>query len=157
MEIAILKGILSANLDNINYVNAPIIAKQRGIEVKTSKTNDNENSIEVKLVCANTETIVKGELVAKTIKRITRINEYHTSIEPKTHMLLVPHINKVGMIAKVAGVLGNDNVNISGMQCAQGLGNKSIMIINIDSKVEQTVIDEINQIDDIENAKYINI
>ena len=72
-------------------------------------------------------------------------------------MLLVPHINKVGMIAKVAGVLGKDNVNISGMQCAQGNSDKSIMIINIDSKVEQSTLDEINKIDDIENAKYINI
>jgi D-3-phosphoglycerate dehydrogenase len=157
LEIAILKGILSANLDDINYVNAPIIAKQRGIEVKTSKTNDNENSIEVKVVTANDTTIVKGELIAKIYKRITKINEYHTSIEPKQHMLLVPHINKVGMIAKVAGVLGADNINISGMQCAQGKDDKSIMIINIDSSVEQSTLDKINKLDDILGARYINI
>ena len=131
LEIAILKGILSANLDNINYVNAPIVAKQRGIEVKTSKTNDSENSITVRIVSSSSETTVKGELVAKVFKRITQINEYHTSIEPKEHMLLVPHINKVGMVAKVANVLGEDNVNISGMQVAQGKGDKSIMIINL--------------------------
>ncbi len=157
LEIAILKGILSANLDSVNYVNAPIIAKQRGIDVKTSKTNDNENSITVKIKSSEGETTVKGELIIKTLKRITQINEYHTSIEPKEHMLLVPHINKVGMIAKVAGVLGNDNINISGMQCAQWLDDKSIMIINIDSKVEQSTLDKINALDDILAAKYISI
>lgn len=157
LEIAILKGILSANLDNINYVNAPIVAKQRGIEVKTSKTNDNENSITVKIGSSAGETVVKGELVAKVFRRITQINKYHTSIEPKKHMLIVPHINKVGMIARVAGVLGADNINISGMQCAQGEDDKSIMIINIDSKVEQSTLDKINKLDDILGALYISI
>ncbi len=157
LEIAILKGILSATLDDVNYVNAPIIAKQRGIEVKTSKTNDNENSITVKIVSSKEETIVKGELVAKVFKRITQINEYHTSIEPKAHMLFVPHINKVGMVAKVANVLGQDNVNISGMQVAQGNGDKSIMIINVDSKVEQSTLDKINEAQDILGATYISI
>ena len=157
LEIAILKGILSATLDDVNYVNAPIIAKQRGIEVKTSKTNDTENSITVKIVSSKEETIVKGELVAKVFKRITQINKYHTSIEPKSHMLLIPHINKVGMVAKVANVLGQDNVNISGMQVAQGNDDKSIMIINVDSKVEQPTLDKINEAQDILGAKYINI
>ncbi|MBQ8476122.1 phosphoglycerate dehydrogenase [bacterium] len=157
LEIAILKGILSAQLDSINYVNAPIVAKQRGIEVKTSKTNNSENSITLEITASDSETIVSGELVAKTIKRITRINEYHTSIEPKAHMLLVPHINKVGQVAKVASVLGEDNVNISGMQVAQGKGDKSIMIINVDSKVEQSTLDKINSKDDILSASYINI
>ena len=40
LEIAILKGILSANIDGVNYVNAPVIAKQRGVDVKTTKTNE---------------------------------------------------------------------------------------------------------------------
>ena len=157
LEIAILKGILSATLDDINYVNAPIVAKQRGIEVKTSKTNASENSITVKIVSSKEETVVKGELVAKMFKRITQINEYHTSIEPKMHMLLVPHINKVGMVAKVANVLGQDNVNISGMQVAQGNDDKSIMIINVDSKVEQPTLDKINEAQDILGASYISI
>ncbi|MBR2069548.1 MAG: phosphoglycerate dehydrogenase [Candidatus Gastranaerophilales bacterium] len=157
LEIAILKGILSANLEDVNYVNAPIIAKQRGIEVKTSKTNDNENSIMVCIATSTDTTVVKGELVAKTIKRITKINEYHTSIEPKEHMLLVPHVNKVGMVAKVANVLGEDDINISGMQVAQGKDDKSIMIISIDSKATQATLDKINKINDILGASYINI
>ena len=119
LEIAILKGVLSANMIGINYVNAPVIAKQRGIDVKTSKTNDNENSIEVIINTSEKLHTVKGALLAKDIKRIIQINSYLTSIEPKKHMLLVPHINKPNMVAKVAGILGADNINISGMQVAQ--------------------------------------
>lgn len=159
LEIAILKGVLSSNMVGINYVNAPVIAKNRGIEVKTLKTNDDDNFIKVKLSNGEKNIAVKGMLIAKGVKRITQINDYTASIEPKSHMLLVPHINKPNMVAQVAGVLGSDGVNISGMQVAQKTDDsqKSIMIISIDSKVEQPTLDKISQIDGVELAKYISL
>lgn len=157
LEIAILKGIVSANLEDVNYVNAPFIAKQRGIETKTSKTNDSENAISVCVITNNDTVMVKGELLAKGVKRITQINEYSTSIEPKTHMLLVPHINKVNMVAKVATVLGTNNVNISGMQVVQGNSDKSTMIISVDSAVEKQILDKINEIDGVDKCSCINL
>ena len=159
LEIAILKGVLSANMVGINYVNAPVIAKQRGIEVKTSKTNDNENSIEVNIKTSEKIVKVKGALLAKDIKRIIQINNYITSIEPKKHMLLVPHINKPNMVAKVAGILGCDDINISGMQVAQStdIPEKSIMIINTDSEVNAETLDKIMATDGIDKAKYIGL
>lgn len=159
LEIAILKGVLSANMVGINYVNAPIVAKQRGIEVKTSKTSGSDNTITLKIQTKENQTLVQGALIAKGIKRIIQINEYCSSIEPKKHMLFVPHINKVNMVALVAGVLGADNVNISGMNVVQSSNdeNKSIMIFNIDSKVESATLDKIAQIDGVDTAKYISI
>lgn len=159
LEIAILKGVLSANMVGINYVNAPIVAKQRGIEVKITKTNGTDNAITVKIVTKENETLVQGALIAKGIKRIIQINEYCLSIEPKKHMLFVPHINKVNMVALTAGVLGSDNVNISGMNVVQNLNdeNKSIMIFNVDLKVENETLSRIEQIDGVDGAKYVSI
>ena len=157
LEIAILKGVLSSSLVDINYVNAPFVAKQREIEVKTSKLNDDKDTIELKLVTSKGEATVKGALITQGVKRIILINEYHTSIEPKPHMLFVPHINKVSMVAQVAGVLGADNVNISGMQVVQGNSDQSVMIINVDSAVEQKTLDAINRIDGVKNAILVNI
>ncbi len=159
LEIAILKGVLSANMVGINYVNAPVIAKQRGIIVKTSKINDNENSIKVVIETSEEKVIVKGTLIAKDIKRITQINSYITSIEPKNHMLFVPHINKPNMVAKVAGVIGSFGINISGMQVAQssGCSDKSIMIINTDTEVNMETLNEIVCIEGVDDAKYIGL
>lgn len=159
LEIAILKGVLSATMVDVNYVNAPIIARQRGIEVKTSKTNEEDNAICVKIKTSDKETVVKGALIAKGIKRIVRLNNYFASIEPKEHMLLVPHINKPNMVAQVASVLGADEINISGMQVAQSSDceEKSIMIISTDTKVEQPTLDKISKIDGIDDAKFISL
>ena len=159
IEIAVLKGVLSANLVDINYVNAPIIAKQRGIDVKTSKINSETDSIEVKLISQDKETVIKGALLAKNIKRIVQINDYITSIEPKKHMLVVPHVNKPNMVASVATVLGVDEINISGMQVAQSTINSSdsVMIINCDSEISEATLDKINAIEGINGAKYVGI
>ena len=159
LEIAILKGVLSANMVDVNYVNAPIIAKQRGIEVKTSKTNEEVNTICVKIKTSENETIVKGALIAKGIKRIIQINNYFASIEPKNYMLFVPHINKPNMVAQVASVLGADNINISGMQVAQNNieVDKNVMVINVDSAVESATLEKIAKIDGVDKAKFISL
>lgn len=158
LEIAIIKGVLSANLVDINFVNAPIVAKDRGIEVKTSKTNDTENSIEVKIVTSENETVVKGALIAKGFKRIIQINHFETSIEPKEQMLIIPHTNKPNMVALVAGILGADKINISGMHVAQNPDDEknSVMIINIDSKVEDSTLSKIKQTEGVEAAQYVS-
>ena len=159
LEIAILKGILSANMMDVNYVNAPIIANQRGIEVKTTKTNEEVNTICVKIKTNENETIVKGALIAKGIKRIVQINNYFASIEPKKYMLFVPHINKPNMVAQVASVLGADMINISGMQVAQNNVevDKNVMVINVDSAVENATLEKIAKIDGVDKAKFISL
>ena len=149
LEIAILKGILSANMVDVNYVNAPIIAKSRGID----------NAISVTIKTSENDTVVKGALIAKGIKRITQINDYIASIEPKKYMLFVPHINKPNMIAQVASVIGASNINISDMRVAQNLCDeqKNVMVINVDSVVEEATLDKIAKIDGVEKAKYIGL
>ena len=159
LEIAILKGVIGARLEDVNYVNAPIIAKQRGIEVKTTKINNEKDEIEIAVTTSKETAVIKGSLLAKDIKRIVKINNYTTSIEPKAHMLIVPHINKPNMVALVAGILGGDEINISGMQVAQSIDNPelSVMIINCDSEVHEETLEKINKIEGINIAKYIGL
>ena len=102
LEVAVLKGVLSSNLVGVNFVNAPLIAKQRGINVtvkKSQQTTDYIGSISVKLTGDKNNVEVAGALIAPTIQRIVKLNNYITSIEPDKYMLLVPHKNKPNMVA----------------------------------------------------------
>ncbi len=167
IEVAVLKGILSSQLDAVNFVNAPIIAKERGLEIKVSKSNKDIQAlgaITVKIITDKVEYITSGALIAKEIQRITRINQYVTSIKPEKHMLIVPHENKPSMVAQVATVIGAHNININRMNVAQkskqltkSQDNISIMIINTDSAVDKNTLDEISKIEGIQTAKYISI
>ena len=73
IEVAVVKGILSSQLEGVNFVNAPIIAKERGLEIKVTKSNKDTQAlgaITVKLLTDSDEVIVSGALIAKEIQRI---------------------------------------------------------------------------------------
>ena len=163
LEVAVLKGVLSSILEGVNYVNAPIVAKKRGIEIISTKSKTKcsfTGVLTIKLTTDKGTKTVSGALVAKDIPRIVKINDYETSIRPQKHMILVPHVNKPSMIAKVAKVIGENNINIGSMNVVQKNDKhetESIMVINIDSEVCSKVLDEIGQIDGVHNPKYIKL
>ena len=162
LKIAVLKGIFESVDEGVNYVNAPVIAKKRGINVVTSASQKDcayIGSITVKLETDKETQTVTGALIAENMPRITAINEHQMSIEPDEHILIVPHENKPCMIAQVATVIGKDNINISKMHVADNTGDDplSIMLINIDSPVSSETLKQISEINGISNAKYIHL
>ena len=163
LEVAVLKGVLSSRLEGVNYVNAPVIAKKRGIDIISTRSKAKCNfagRITVKLISDNDSTTVAGALVAKDIPRIVKVNDYETSIRPEKHMLIVPHVNKPSMIAQVAKVIGEDNINIGSMNVVQKNDKhetESIMVINIDSAVDDKTLASISKIDGVHNPKYVKL
>ena len=161
LETAILKGVFSASMQGVNFVNAPIIAKKNGIDVSTLKsetTGDYKGSITVKLITDKDTSIVSGALIAKGVKRIVKVGNFNTSIEPEEHMLLVPHENKPSMIAKVSTVIGEDGVNINHMSVSPSDDKQlSIMIISTESEVDNKTLEEITKIDGVHKATYVHL
>lgn len=162
LEVAVLKGILSSRLEGVNYVNAPVIAKNRGIDIvsSTSKAKTNfAGRITVKLTTDSEKTVVAGALITKDIPRIVKINEYETSIRPEKHVLIVPHTNKPSMIAQVAQVIGEKGINIGSMNVVQknDKHHDSIMVINVDSTVGDDTLNLISKIDGVHNPKYVKL
>ena len=163
LEVAVLKGALSSMLEGVNYVNAPVLAKKRGIDIISSRSKVKCNFaglLTIKLTTDKGTTTVAGALVAKDIPRIVKINDYETSIRPEKHMLLVPHVNKPSMIAKVAQVIGENDINIGSMNVVQKNDKhetESIMVINIDSGVNEKTLAGIAQIDGVHDPKYVNL
>ena len=75
-------------------------------------------------------------------------------------MLLVPHVNKPSMIAKVAKVIGENDINIGSMNVVQKNDKhetESIMVINIDSDVSDKTLSEFEKIEGVHNPKYIKL
>lgn len=163
LKIAILKGLLEPTLENVNYVNAPIYAKNRGIEVtevKSAQTCAYLGLLSVKIVTEKGEYNASGAIAADNSSRIVRINTYDVNIQPAEFLLMIPHINKPGMVASVASVLGNNQVNISAMHVAKNntqTDDKSLMIMNIDISVNDSILEEIKKIEGVSNASLVTL
>ncbi|MFA6990000.1 MAG: phosphoglycerate dehydrogenase [Candidatus Gastranaerophilaceae bacterium] len=163
LKIAILKGILSQSMESVNYVNAPVIANSRGIEIIESKSEYSYSYVGLITVKVHTSTedhTVCGALIADNTPRIVKIDDYNTSLTPAEHIIIAPHHDRPGMIAKVAAILGEKSVNISMMQVArkyQTAGGESIMIINTDNPVNDDLLDKIKEIDGVYGASYVTL
>lgn len=162
LEVAILKGALSYMFQDVNYVNAPYLAKQRGIEVKTIKSEAPStftSILKVKLTTDRETTSVSVSLIAKNIARIVKFNDYDVIIKPQPHILIVPHINQPAMIAKVATVLSGDGINIGSMSVSENIkgSSMSIMAINVDRVIGNDVITKISNIEGVHDPKYVRL
>ena len=137
ISIAILKGLFSRSIDGINMVNAPFIAKERGIEVqesKSSEVHEYTSTVQVQIVSENGTRNVTGSIFGKGDSRIVQFDEYSMEAVLSKNMLVLKNMDVPGVIGNLGNILGKNNLNIAGLHLGrQGETNNAVAIINIDS------------------------
>ncbi len=163
LTLAVLKGLLGYAREGVNYVNALVIAEEEGIAVKESRSPRAGNFANLLTIKLSTDTgtySVSGSLISDKLYRIVELNQYPASVEPSNYLLLTPHIDKPGMIAKVATVLGENKINVSALQVARKgteAGGESMMIFNLDNAIPSDVLLKIERLDGILGSKFIEL
>lgn len=163
LTLAVLKGLLSYAREGVNYVNAMVIAEEEGILVKESRTPKAGNYLNLLTVNIKTDTgtySVSGSLISDKIYRIVDLNGYPANIELTNYLLLTPHVDKPGMIAKVTTVLGENRINVSSLQVARKgteAGGESMMVFNLDNPLSPDVVQAIEKLDGIIQAKFVEL
>ena len=155
-----IKGMLNPVLEsNVNYVNAPGLAKDRNIkvkEVKNKAANGFANLITVRAKTADKEVMVQGTLFGQE-GRIVRINDFRVDVDPHARILICPHINRPGVIGTVGSIMGAAGINISGMQVGKtDVEGTNIMVLTIDNDIPAEVLQKVTAIEGIFDAKLVN-
>ena len=142
----------------VNYVNAPGLAKERGLKVNEIKDKDTErfaNIITVTAYSGDKSVSVQGTLFGDK-GRIIKIDDNRVDLAPQDCILICPHINRPGVIGQVGSIMGAAGVNISGMQVGTtSVEGTSLMILTLDKDVPKDVIKLITSMDGIFGAKVI--
>ncbi|MGM9572653.1 MAG: phosphoglycerate dehydrogenase [bacterium] len=162
LTTVILKGIFDEILtEQVNLVNAPFIAKERGINVKEAKSNENKdftNLINVTLKTDKGSCAVAGTVFGTHNVRIVKINDYHIDLLPAPYLLFTQHTDKPGMVAHVSNVLAQNEVNIARMQVGrQDAGGEAIMLLEIDHVLAPEALEQIKAKDGVAAAKIITL
>ncbi|NLA31039.1 MAG: ACT domain-containing protein, partial [Methanomicrobiales archaeon] len=158
----ILKGLLDPILQiPVNIVNAEFVAKERGIRVSETTTEEAHGFRNLITISAKTDRMtesVSGNVSAPNRVRIVNIGGYMTDLTPTGHVVISRHTDKPGVIGKAATILGRANVNIAGMQVGRHKpGEEALMVLTVDSVVPADAMDEIRMIDGIHTAKHAEI
>ncbi|MGE4357469.1 MAG: phosphoglycerate dehydrogenase [Candidatus Omnitrophota bacterium] len=162
LTIAFIKGMLSPILqETVNFVNAPFIAKERGIkidEIKTNEIEDFANVISSEVITDKKKNVITGALFANNSARIVKINEFYVEAIPQGVMLILNNWDKPGVVGNVGSVLGKNNINIAGMTFGREKpGGKAITVINVDSPVSESVLKQLKNTENILDVKLIKL
>lgn len=160
--VAALKGLLSPALrERVNYVNACLEAKDRGIrviETRDASIRDYAGSIHLKAKGPMETRSVTGALLGENEIRITDIDDFPINVAPTRYMLITLHRDMPGIIGHIGTMLGGFNVNIASMQVGRKLvRGDAVMVLSLDDPLPEGVLSEITRVQGIRDAYTVNL
>jgi D-3-phosphoglycerate dehydrogenase len=137
----------------VSYVNAPVIARERGIRViesKSSKSEDFTSLISIKIKTSEGEKYVAGTIFGRDEPRFVRVNGFSLDVIPEGYLLVEENHDRPGVIGATCTTLGKRGINIARMHLGrESIGGRAIAFINIDAPVPPEVIGEISQLPNV--------
>jgi D-3-phosphoglycerate dehydrogenase len=156
----IIQSLLSPLMDSINMVNAPVVAKERGIDV-TESYNDREEDyqtlIRLTITTEHQTRDIAGTLFGDDRPRVVSIKGINMEAEIGPHMLYVTNKDKPGFIGALGSVLGDASVNIATFNLGRHkAAGEAIALIEIDSELSQETLDTVRKLPHVEQVKPLN-
>ncbi|MBD2039347.1 phosphoglycerate dehydrogenase [Microcoleus sp. FACHB-672] len=160
--VASLKGLLSQALrERVNYVNASIEAKERGIrvvETRDASVRDYTGSLHLEAKGSLGEHSVTGAVLGDGEIRITNVDEFPINVPPTHHMLFTRHRDMPGIIGKIGSLLGSFNVNIASMQVGRKIvRGDAVMVLSLDDPLPDGILAEITKVPGIRDAYTVTL
>lgn len=158
----LLQGLLSSVTEvPVTIVNAPLIARSRGIRVSETKSKNHRGlpaTIRVRAVGKEAHRTISGTVYAGSELRIIEVDGYRVDFEPKGDILLIPHIDKPGVIGAVGQLLGAENINIAAMYVGRKeIGGQAVMLLGIDGSPSRSSMDAVKQVDGVMDVCYVRL
>jgi D-3-phosphoglycerate dehydrogenase / 2-oxoglutarate reductase len=141
---AVLCGFLRVQSDTVNMVNAPFLAKERGMEVrevKTEKAGDYHTLIRVSVKTDAGERSVAGTLFSNSEPRLVELFGIKVEAELAGHMMYIVNEDAPGFIGRIGTLLGDNSINIGTFNLGRrAAGEEAILLLSVDSAVPGEVL-----------------
>jgi len=147
LKLAALKGIFTNVVsETVSYVNAPLLAEQRGVSVRLitdAESPEYRNLITLRGALADgSQVSVSGTLVGtKQIEKIVEVNGYDVEVPFAEHLIVMLYTDRPGIVAVYGREFGEAEINIAGMQIARHeAGGEALSVLTVDSPVPAALI-----------------
>ncbi|HYB86604.1 MAG TPA: phosphoglycerate dehydrogenase [Streptosporangiaceae bacterium] len=150
LQLAALKGVFAPIVEEaVTYVNAPLLAGQRGVEVSLSTdavSPDWRNMVTLRGTLPSGQVVsVSGTLTGpRQIEKLVEVNGFEMEIAAAEHMVFLTYTDRPGIVGIVGQILGSEGINIAGMQvCRDARGGHALIVLTVDSAIPPVVLDDI--------------
>ena len=162
ITISVLKGLLTPFVgETVNFVNAPVMAKERGIRIIESVSDKAEDFASLIALTARSkmeQNYIAGTLFGKRELRIVKLNDFFIEALPEGYILLVNNYDKPGVIGNIGMALGTRNINIATMQFGRDrMGGTAISLLHLDAPLPPGMLGEILRLPNIISVRQIQL
>ena len=156
-----LSALLNRMVDqDVNMVNASLIAEQMGIVVEENKSTHADafsNVITLIIEAGGTRKLISGTLF-EGVPRIVRLRDYTMDFSPEEHMLLLHYGDRPGMIGKIGTIMVQHDINIASMNLGRReKKGEAMVILSLDSAVPDNVVEEVKAATDATFIKAVHM
>lgn len=145
--------------DNVNMVNAPAVAKERGIQVAETlneQAPDLQTAIRMTITTENRTKTVTGTIFGKTDPRIVNIDNVPIEVTLSPSMLFIRNTDEPGLIGAVGTTLGAANINIANFHLGRVEGkDEAVALVSIDSDIPETTLKDLNGLKSVKQLKTL--
>ncbi|HOB14246.1 MAG TPA: phosphoglycerate dehydrogenase [Novosphingobium sp.] len=153
---AVLCGFLRVQSATVNMVNAPFLAKERGIEVrevKTEKAGDYHTLIRVSVKTDAGERSVAGTLFSNAEPRLVELFGIKVEAELAGHMMYIVNEDAPGFIGRIGTLLGENAINIGTFNLGRReAGGEAVLLLSLDSALPGAVLDQVKSLPGVKRA-----
>jgi len=164
LELAALKGVFHDVVEGqVSYVNAPLLAVERGLEVRLlteAESEDHRNLVTLRGTRADGSAVsVSGTLIGINHReRIVEIDGYDIDVEPTDYLAVITYVDRPGMVGVVGQVLGQAQINIAGMQVSRdSAGGRALVVLAVDSAVSPQVAEQVRRAMDASTVRLVDL
>jgi D-3-phosphoglycerate dehydrogenase len=155
-----LQGLLKPQLaDSVNMVNAPLVAKERNIdltEIKHDREGDYHTLIRLTVQSERWSRSIAGTLFADQRPRVVEIKGIKIDAELGPHMLYVTNDDKPGFIGKLGTLLGDNGINIATFALGRSApGKDAIALVEIDGPIPGPLLKQVQDLAQVQQAKHL--
>jgi D-3-phosphoglycerate dehydrogenase len=160
VTIAALKGLLTPILEEtVNFVNAPFIAKERGIkvnEIKSSDAGDYQSMLTLRLTANGKERSFSGTLFGRKDPRIIMVDKFPVEVIPEGNILTISNKDKPGVIGSIGSLLGRHNINIAWMHFGrETAGGTAMSVVCVDTPLDENLMKKVRKLPNILSVKQV--
>lgn len=156
---AVLAGFMRVHSDTVNMVNAPFLAKERGLdvrEVRHDREGDYHTLLRVSAQTASGERSVSGTLFGNSAPRLVELFGVKIEADLAGDMLYIVNEDAPGFIGRLGTTLGQAGINIGTFHLGRRhAGGEAVLLLSVDGQVPADVVREVEALPGVQRVKVL--
>ena len=154
---AVLAGLMRVYSDTVNMVNAPFLAKERGLdvrEVRHDREGDYHTLVRVAVATPDGERSVAGTLFGNAAPRLVDMFGIAIEADLSGEMIYIVNEDRPGFIGRLGTALGEEGVNIGTFHLGRReAGGEAVALVSVDGHIAASVVERLEALPGVRRVK----